>query len=67
MNQETDSDNPGVQLSNRSEAIRSMAHRGGRIGYADYLMQEHDCGNDVVVFSPLGTLKRPYQFSKGDR
>jgi hypothetical protein len=28
------------------------------------LMQEHDCGNDVLVFSDLGSLKRPYMLEK---
>jgi hypothetical protein len=28
------------------------------------LVQEHDCGNEVIVFSNLGHLKRPYILEK---
>jgi hypothetical protein len=34
---------------------------GGAVSPKIDIMQEHDCGNDVVVFSTLGTLKRPYE------
>lgn len=27
------------------------------------MAQEHDCGNDVITFSELGSIKRPYQLA----